>query len=333
VIRKFHVIVVCCIITIFGFSSLVSLPVASAQRATTYALGARMGDWATYNIEENNSLNYVHRTEGTVNITVTGLSGNFSVYDENNRTVMNWVIPSITWVTNGSWQDKQAVFDLPSMDPFRIDQALLCDCIPFYPKGADFWGAIEPYTSEIKINITQDAVTLTLETFEHYSTSSDNISIQMYQRYSYRLYVDYTTGVLLDYRRSESAAENYTNYYMNPPYTYNSSSSDSVRATLNNTSVSSASYPKMDPMVAFSVIFVPLLAVLVVATFGTHRKRYLRRMNKTETLRRLSDDDLMKLFKEVSSSPIDGTMEREDIIRILSQSLSLEEIETKLESE
>jgi hypothetical protein len=332
-IRKLHFIAFCCIISFFSFSSLVSLPVASAEGATLYDLGARVGDWATYRIDEAQPYSFSTFPQvGTiVNLTVESL-GNFSLYDENNRTVMSWVTPSVAFLINGSSQYTYTFFDVPISNPSGIEEALLISCIPFYPKGENFWRALEPYASEFEMNVTQRTVTLTLESIEHYSSSSDNTTTEIYARYYYGLNINVETGVLIAYRRSESYLYKYTSYSVNlPPYNYNYSYSTSIGMTLNNTSVSSSSYSAADPVVAVS-LFAPVLAVLVVAALSSRRRRYSHATTKTELLDRLSDEDLMKLARKAPGSQIDRQMIRTELIKIIKQSLSIEEIETTLES-
>jgi hypothetical protein len=337
-VGRHRVFITCCIIIIiFSFSSLVTLPVASAQGVASYGLGAGVGDWADYKIDEfskSYSGNYSipFHVGDTIKVTIDSL-GNYSICDKNNRTVISWVVPSTTCQINGYTQTTiQSVIyaGLPIPSYSGVSWTVLQSCTPFSPKGDDFWKAVAPYTTDLQTNFTQDEVDLALIAHEHYSTSSLGSTDETYFKSNCSAEIDNSTGVMLAYGESSDFMD-YSNY---SGETSNISLSNSIHMTLDSTSVPlvpPGSQLVVDPALLVSVMIVDVLAVCVLAGLS-RRRRHSGAMTKTETLRRLSDDELMKLAKAVASGQIDQKMERESLIRVLGKSLSLQEIRDRLKS-
>lgn len=341
-ISKLRVIVLYCIILSFAFGSLVSLPVASAQGAPSYGLSAGVGDWATYRVDEFSSsaptLYYPYwsiREGDNLTFYVDSFS-NFSTYDNNNKTVMSWVTATTSCVLNGTDSFSivgSIVFGIPLfstslyLEPFVYPGNMLP--FPFLPSGESFWTAIEPYVPNLQTALSPSMVTLTYQSNQHYSVTSAGTTQEYNYSYSFKANVNDVTGVLSKYEESYS----YGYDYEYPGNSYNYSYYDSVAMTLIDTSVHQGPEYASSPLVVISVSAVPALSVILVALFSTRRRVRIGAISKTEALSRLSNEDLMKLATGVLGNQIDREMDRNELIRIVKQSLSLEEINARLKAE
>jgi hypothetical protein len=70
----------------------------------------------------------------------------------------------------------------------------------------------------------------------------------------------------------------------------------------------------------------------ITAFISSRRRRHIGTETKTEVLSRFSDEDLLKLARTIPGTQVDPNMDRDELIRLVKQSLSLQEITSKLKS-
>jgi hypothetical protein len=249
---------------------------------------------------------------------------------------MSWVAATTSCVLNGTDSFSiigYIVFGIPLFStglylvPFGYSGDMLP--FPFLPSGDYFWTAIEPYVPNLQTTFSPNMVTLTYQSNQHFSTTSSGTTQEYYYSYSFKANVNDVTGVLSKYE--ESYAYGYDYEY--PGNSYNYSYYDSVAMTLIDTSVHQGPEYASSPLVVISVSAVPVVSIILVALFSTRRRVHIGAISKTEALSRLSNEDLMKLATVVLGNHLDREMDRNELIRIVKQSLSLEEINARLRAE
>jgi hypothetical protein len=322
----------------------VTLPVASAQGAASYGLGAKIGDWATYKIDQFSYSGTAYsglilplmRAGDTVRFTVVSL-GNCSIYDKNNRVAVSWVVPITLCTLNDTFPVQflgyfsSAIYlERYGVNGVNYGYVLgLLLSFPFFPKGEDFWRAIEPYAPDLQMNFTQNMVSLTCSVYDHYSTSSEGATNETCFNFDLRAQINEVTGVLSTYRDSC----NYSEYQgWGPSEYFNGSWAGSFGMTLIDTNVSSAIQSGVDPVVVVSISSAPVVAIFLIAFFSSRRRARFGGMTKTEILGRLNSEDLIRLARAVPGIQINRDVDRSELIRIIKQHLSLQEIRGRLKS-
>ncbi|WXG44209.1 MAG: hypothetical protein WED04_09270 [Promethearchaeati archaeon SRVP18_Atabeyarchaeia-1] len=289
-----------------------AVPTASALASPTYNLEVSVGDYATYNVDQQNLTSFGHLDFRQGDRMRVYLAEKYviRISDKLNNEILGYEMPRLDIYVNDTWSGWDSGH---LQDIFKLSEVFY-GITPgpfFFPVGPGrLWNAIEDYFPPLQVTASGNQLTLVYENFAHWDQDGGATN---YWYECTKVLIDAGTGVALRLEYSKDV----------------NGDVESVVLSLVETNISSL--PVLAVLLQYwYIVFPPILVLSAVLVYASRSRSRVRGHRKEEILGRLSDEKLLKLARTVLGEKAGARMGRANLVETVKNSLSLEEIKRRI---